>query len=624
MKTLIHFFFAFAITVQAQQTSVPATMDRMDDFTVHLSAPRTRLWGGNQELPRHFEKEFLPTFFVRELTLDSPLAPATTLQWIFTGAHGGITISLTGRKLTLTQRYYDSFALNADNPPTLRYPSKTWLETSKELSNDPHRISLALEEMQAVLRVDDQEIMRQECLLDLERHQIDVSAPANATGDLHLTIERPKADNAHVTIDPKEIHQSIYGFGGIVSFPAFFMMSKDSQQQWFQLIKENNLLIQREYPTGVQLKPDLSNFDNQGDARPHYYGDNFPNGESSNFAYSRHIHEIGGHVLFEFWTLPPWVQTPGTKQVNTEEYARAVVGYCKHAQAQSGQPPEIVGIQNEVIQDADTWIEMITHLRNALDAAGFRSVKIHMPDASDLSSGISSATALHKNPRVWAMLDYSATHIYDYQRNFGDPEALNPLIARWNEQIGSKPFLATELAINKPRYQAMDSYRISFAQAQLYHKLLSSMDAKILAYCWLLLDIEEPTFGPTRSLFVVDRGNSFEPRAAGYSLRTFTAFSRHLPEGIDRVGASSSDPGVLVDAFTSTRFGQTLILLNQSTRPKKVDWSGIPGTFLTMEIVDAYHAATLSAAPRNRTVDLSPGEIVTLTNVRLRSNASGR
>lgn len=621
MKNLVCLSFALllAATIHAQDTGVPATMERMDDFTVHLSAPRTMVWGGNLQLPRHFEKEFLPTFFVRDLRLDRPLSPGTTLQWIFTGPRGGITVTLTGRKLTLTQRYYDSFALNADNPPTQRYPSKTWMETSKELSNDPHSISLALKEMQAVLSVNGQEIIRQECLLDLDRHQIDVSAPAGATGDLHLTIERPEADKVYVTVDPHEIHQSIYGFGGIVSFPTYFMMSRDSQERWFQLLKENNLLVQREYPTGVELKPDLSNFDNLADARPHYYGDNFPNGETSNFTYSRRIHEMGGHVLFEFWTLPPWVQTPGTKQVNAEEYARAVVGYCRQAQARSGRPPEIVGVQNEVIQDPNTWINMITHLRNALDAAGFRSVKIHMPDASYLATGISSAKALHINPKVWAMIDYSATHIYDYQHNFGDPDGMNPLIAQWKDQVGNKPFLATELAINSPRYQTIDSYKVSFAQAELYHKLLTSMDAKLLAYCWLLLDTEEPSFGPTRSLFLVDRSQSFAPVPAGYSLRTFTAFSRRLPEGMVRVGAKSTDPDLLVTAFSTPKLGQTMIILNRSSRPKQVDWSGMPGKFRIVETVDAYHANTISAAPRDNSLTIAPGEIVTLTNVLLRS-----
>jgi len=622
MKKLIYLTFTLAMAVQAQQNAIPATMERMDDFTVHLSATRTKVWGGSQGLPRHFEKEFLPTFFERVLTLDDLLAPETTVDWIFTGAHGGITVSVTGRKITLTQRYYDSFGLSSSNPPTLRYPNKTWAEDSKELAGDPRRISLALEGMQAVLRVNDQEILRQECLLDLERHQINISAPANATGDLHLAIERPKADSAHVTVEAKELHQNIYGFGGIVSFPAYFMMSKSSQQQWFQLLKENNLLIQREYPTGVELKQDLSNFDSQADARPHYYGDNFPNGESSDFTYSRRIHQIGGHVLFEFWTLPPWVQAAGSKRVNAEEYARAVVGYCKQAQARSGQPPEIVGVQNEVIQDADAWVDMITHLRKALDAAGFSAVKIHMPDAGDLVTGISSAKTIRNNSEVWAMLDYAATHNYDYQRSFGDPDALDPMIAQWRQEVGAKSFLATELAINIPRYQTIDSYKTSFAQAELYHKLLTSMDARLLAYCWILLDIEEPSFGPTRSLFLVDRSRTFSPTPAGYSLRTFAAFSRRLPEGIVRIGAKSSDPDLLVAAFSSQKLGQTMILLNRSTHSKQIDWSGMPGEFRKMEIADAYHAATISAAPRDHSLTLAPGEIVTLTNVRLRSEIS--
>ena len=70
-----------------------------------------------------------------------------------------------------------------------------------------------------------------------------------------------------------------------------------------------NLLLQREYPTGAMLNREMTNWDNPRDASPHYYGDNFPNCETSNFEFNRRVRRLGGKVIFEFWELPPWAKS---------------------------------------------------------------------------------------------------------------------------------------------------------------------------------------------------------------------------------------------------------------------------------------------------------------------------
>jgi hypothetical protein len=54
----------------------------------------------------------------------------------------------------------------------------------------------------------------------------------------------------------------------------------------------------------------MSNLDDLACASPHYYGDNFPNGELSDFNYNRTVLDIGGSVIHEKWRLPDWVDQP--------------------------------------------------------------------------------------------------------------------------------------------------------------------------------------------------------------------------------------------------------------------------------------------------------------------------
>jgi hypothetical protein len=157
---------------------------------------------------------------------------------------------------------------------------------------------------------------------------------------------------------------------------------------------------------------------------------------------------------------------------------------------------------------------------------------------------------------------------------------------------------------------------VAFAQAQLYHKNMAQMDAQALIYCWTLLDIEQPSFGPTRALFVTDRANGNVPIPAGYTLRTFGAFSRRLKEGMTRLGARSDNPDLLATVYAGTAGEKTAILINRSTAPQRVrlDWPG--GAFTAMEVASASQGNTVTT-PAPKQVVVQPGEIVTLTNVPL-------
>jgi hypothetical protein len=81
------------------------------------------------------------------------------------------------------------------------------------------------------------------------------------------------------------------------------------------------------------LNREMTNWDRPQDASPHYYGDNFPNCETSDFEYMRRVRRLGGKVIFEFWELPPWARMRDAAGKLTEapeiaEYAKAMVRYC--------------------------------------------------------------------------------------------------------------------------------------------------------------------------------------------------------------------------------------------------------------------------------------------------------
>jgi hypothetical protein len=416
------------------------------------------------------------------------------------------------------------------------------------------------------------------------------------------------------------------GFGGSPSIPAYEALSDEGRKQYWELLRRYNLRLDREYPMGSELKPDLSNLDNLHDATPHYYGDNFPNGEISSFDYSRRALALGGDVIYEMWALPPWATQSYTatgkpiidawgkavkRAAKPEEYARIVVGFCWMMQQRTGSAPTIVGIQNEVEQPKAVFDEMALTLRRELDKAGFQSVKIHMADASFMYLGVERAKALRENAAAWRTIDYTAAHEYDYQEFLANPDLYDARVLAMHDASDGKPFLATEICINDPRYQEA-SYRIALNVGQLYQKNLTELDAEALMYCWLLLDVEQPSFGFSRSLLVPDRTRGNVPVASSFELRVLGAFSRHVLKGMTRVSSNSSNPDLLTAAFEDANRA-SLIVLNRSTTAQrlKVEWNGKHWTQIERTSQTLENAAS-TTVPSELIVE--PGEILTLSN----------
>ena len=584
-------------------------------------SPRTR-WkvaGG----PRHYFLEWLPALFERTLAIDAWAGGQTQLQWIFTGPMGGFTVEAGAGRLRVAQRYDDSPGL-AKVPPAKpgRHPEGLWEEDSIEYTGDLRAITVALDHRLS-LRVflNGKEAWVAHCTLDVNRHQVALAAQGGVRGRLlPVTVE-----TATVRVDPATRFQPMLGWGGTTTPPAFAELSPAGARAWWHTLAEYNMLLHREYPTGALLNPEMTNWDRPADASPHYYGDNFPNCETSDFDYMRRLRRLGGKVIFEFWELPVWARRRDAGGKLTEvpdigAYTKAMVRYCQVSRDRTGATPEILGVQNEVTQPPAVWQQMAAALRKALDEAGFPGVKIHMHNPPFLRAGIAAAKAFREKEDVWKAIDYAASNMYDYQDVFYDPDAFDKPLQEMRQAIGDKAFLACELCINNSAFQTR-SYRIAFTMGQLYHKVLTALDACGVLYCWTLLNVTQPSYGWTRTLLVPDPEHGFVPAASSHQLRVFGAFSRRIREGMIRVRADSSNPHVLATAFTGGRDDRTLVLLNRSTAPQKVTvtWPGAPFRYQEVASPQQQNAVEPPPSPQGDTVEVTvpPGAIVTLTTVDL-------
>jgi hypothetical protein len=618
---------SFAAGLSAQEV-IPlpppaASAPAADTFRFVTDGPPGPGWSRPDEIARKYFHDTLTGLFERTIVLNGEIPQRATLRWIFTGPRAGITVELTSSKVRLIERYYDSMALYEGQG---NYPEKTTFNDEQQYTGHAQTLTVIADTHLAVrILVNGLQVLEAPLIFDLTRHQLMLAASRSAHETIEGSLLQPRMSDATVVLHPGDKHQTMLGFGGSPSIPAYDELSDAGKSAYWQLLKRYNLLLFREYPMGTELKPDLSNIDQLANATPHYYGDNFPNSELSSFDYSRHVIEMGGSVIYELWALPTWATVPYSsagkvdtwnkpikRVANPDEYARIVVTYCQKAKASTGSAPLIVGLENEVDQPADVFNAMALAVRRELDKAGFTQTKIHMADASFMFLGIDRAKELTKNAAAWQAIDYSAVHEYDFQDFITNPDLYDARMQAMHEAAGGKPFLATEICINDPHYQE-PSYRIAFAAAQLYHKNLTELDAIGLMYCWLLLDVEEPTFAGSRSLLAPDRTRGWVPAPTSYQWRVMGAFSRHVLKGMQRIGVDTGDPDLLATAFADGR-DETLIVINRSSTARRLAVQGEahPWTEIERTGLEEENAVT----PFSAGAIIQPGEIVVLSTVK--------
>jgi O-glycosyl hydrolase len=596
-------------------------------FEFVTDGPSQAGWTRPEEIPRVYFDERLPALFVRTVTLEGDVPHGGTLRWIFTGPRAGFTVELTTSKVRVIERYYDSVGLGGGGS----FPDRMVRESERQFRGHVRTVTVVADShLSLVVLVNGEKLLEEPLVFDVMRHQLVLSAPRTTHAALRGSLLRPGVEEVAVTVHESERHQQMLGFGGSPSIPTYAHLSEEGKSRYWDLLRRYNLLLDREYPMGTQLSRDLSNMDDMAAATPHYYGDNFPNSEVSDFAYSRKTIALGGKVIYEMWALPRWaeVEYNGSERTvdawnrvvrraaDPEKYAAIVVHYCQIAKEKTGAPPAIVGIENEVEQPPSVFNAMTKTLRKRLDEAGFQSVKIHMADAPYLWMGIERTSNLKKDADAWRETDYVASHVYDWQEFLANPDMYDERLRAMREQIGDKPYLATEICINDGHYQE-PSYRIALQTAQLYHKHLTELDAVALLYCWLILDTEQPTFMASRSLLMPDKTQEGMPVASSDELRVLGAYSRHVLEGMHRVSVESTDKNLLVTAFAGVKDERTLVLLNRGVEAKhvKLGWPG--ATWTESEHTNLYDENIVNSAQTGmEDVLVQPGEIVTVSTVR--------
>ena len=80
------------------------------------------------------------------------------------------------------------------------------------------------------------------------RQQLSVTAPDTSTGSIQGKMTQPAPGRVAISIGSAKTFQTILGFGGSVSIPGYDELSPAGKDQWWQFLKDYNLLIQREYP----------------------------------------------------------------------------------------------------------------------------------------------------------------------------------------------------------------------------------------------------------------------------------------------------------------------------------------------------------------------------------------
>jgi hypothetical protein len=621
----------------AQEQNIPARPARMelpawkapaaggDPFDLpEPPSPRTRwavAWA-----PRKYFAEWLPALFERTIEIAQWNGEKAQLSWIFTGPCGGFTVEAGGGKVRLAVRYYDSSGLSKVPPVQSRpgrHPEGLWEEAVVEYSGSLQAITIVAD-YRLMLRVllNGQEALTSQANLDVNQHQL---AFSGGDGSARGRLLPAAVESVTVDVDDAAQFQEMLGWGGTTTPPAFAQLSPPGAREWWRILAEYNLLLHREYPTGAMLNREMTNWDRPEAASPHYYGDNFPNCETSDFEYMRRVRRLGGKVIFEFWELPPWARMRDAAGKLTEapeiaEYTQAMVRYCQVLRDKIGRAPEIVGVQNEVTQSAENWQKMAPALRQALDGAGFGATKIHMHNAPTSPGGVAAGKAFRQDPAVWKTIDYATSNLYDFQSYFHDPDGFDQRLALLREATAGKPFMAVELCVNTGEFQSR-AYRVALAMGQLYHKLLTQMDACGVMYCWTLLNVTQPSYGWTRTLLVPDVEHGMKPVPSSHQLRVLGAYTRRVREGMKRVKAASSSEHMLATAFTGMGGKKTLILLNRSSVAQKVEvkWRG--AAFHYLETADQRQENSVEPhSPSNSgslSVLVAPGAIVTLTNVEL-------
>ncbi|MCX7005820.1 MAG: hypothetical protein NTY53_00945, partial [Kiritimatiellaeota bacterium] len=205
-------------------------------------ATRYRIYGGDRDAQMLYPKEWLPALFRRTLVLKAPLGAASELSWRFTGPQAGVDILANAHRLIIRPRFYDTPGYNEIQGKAGRHPE--WSAAQEwALTGTLQAVTVQIDQgMNLSVSLNGQPVFERKWGYDLTQHQLALKGG----GELPVQLLGPAPSNAVVTVNPSALHQRMSGFGGITTPTAYAELSAAGKRQWWQLVAEYNLLIQRE------------------------------------------------------------------------------------------------------------------------------------------------------------------------------------------------------------------------------------------------------------------------------------------------------------------------------------------------------------------------------------------
>jgi len=140
----------------------------VSDTAFELGAGKSEFhaWGRGRD-SRFFFGEFLPAIFERTIVLDEFDADSE-LQWIFTGEHGGFTVTVNQNEVSLHQRFYDSFAFNRINTDIARHPEWRTPATKAAYQNPLRAVTVTMDHKLGLsVALNGRAVLREDCLFDV-------------------------------------------------------------------------------------------------------------------------------------------------------------------------------------------------------------------------------------------------------------------------------------------------------------------------------------------------------------------------------------------------------------------------------------------------------------------------
>ena len=148
-------------------------------FSFVSDGPRGPGWSRPDQIARVYFADELPALFERTIALQQTPPPGSKLRWLFTGPHAGFTVELTSSKVRLVQRYYNSTGLPGSGGG---YPERETQDAEQQYVGAVKTLTVVLDgHLSVSVLVNGVVLLKQSCVFDVLRHQMEFVAPRNRT-----------------------------------------------------------------------------------------------------------------------------------------------------------------------------------------------------------------------------------------------------------------------------------------------------------------------------------------------------------------------------------------------------------------------------------------------------------